>query len=160
MENGNEIHTKFLLSAEIIRNCLDLCLIHKAGGPFFWTARFVMGVTKKLFSQTHLTCPRGYPIGSLFCQRPAGRNLHLRDPRLFAKKLTDRSICGLVPQIAPLTVVLLTELTTVWSIYWLVFINLQWCSEHWLCFNVYLCHQRWYISFLHISYKWPPPSPP
>ena len=43
----------------------------------------------------------GCPIGSLFYQRPAGRNLCLRCPRPFAKKLTDRSICGLLPQIAP-----------------------------------------------------------
>ena len=56
---------------------------------------------------------KGYPIGSLFYQRPAGRNLCLRCPRPFAKKLTDRSICGLVPQITPLTAAAACELTTV-----------------------------------------------
>ena len=60
---------------KIIRNCLDLCLIHKAGGPFFWTARFVMGLTKKLFSQTHLTCPRGYPTHG---RSPYRADHHLR----------------------------------------------------------------------------------
>ena len=53
--------------------------------------------------------PRGYPIGSLFYQRPAGRNLCLRCPRPFAKKLTDRSICGLLPQIDPFSMRALTR---------------------------------------------------
>ena len=76
-----------------------------------------MRVVKEKLSKTDLFCQfaklvdryklwissRGYPIGSLFYQRPAGRNLCLRCPRPFAKKLADRSICGLLPQIAPLS---------------------------------------------------------
>ncbi len=46
----------------------------------------------------------------LFCfSQPAGRNPCLRCPRPIAAKLIDRSICGLLPQIAPFSMRTLTR---------------------------------------------------
>ena len=63
----------------------------------------------KLFRSLIFIIPKGYPIDSFCFSQPAGRNLCLRCPRPIAAKLVDRSICGLVPQIAPFSMRTLTR---------------------------------------------------
>ena len=53
--------------------------------------------------------PKVTPLTRFALSQPAGRNLCLRYPRPIAAKLVDRSICGLIPQIAPFSMRTLTR---------------------------------------------------